>query len=234
MLIEVYNESGVRILDNETKVLKPIHEVSLKTPYTVPFRAQNEGDWISDWSIPGYLAGTKAYVEWVVGPAQYYYKTPNPAEGYEIDWVKPMNGTAVLISGILSAVAGNSRWSVIGEGFTRSYTKTLTQADSSGYIDCFNERGELTWSLSVLLKSPQILDVFNAKNVTTLDLTKYPEFMRERIFFSTTCPGEYFVDEMSSSYWAVQVFRDGNIVRFGDLVGNPIDEYVMAAYIPPP
>ncbi|EJB8489877.1 hypothetical protein MW368_003694 [Acinetobacter baumannii] len=231
MLIEVYNEAGDLILDNETKVLKTvgrrlcsgeIYALNGRTPPNV---------WASDWSIPGRVAGTGRYVEWVTNPIF------NGGTSYNstVTWTKPLDGSACLISQILGGVAADSNWNVMGPGVEFAFTDMVVPADASGFMDCYNEAGELTWSLSALLTVPQILGAYDAETTRSISLLSFPERMRNNIFFATPTDGTYEIPgEGMATYYAIQVARQGNTINFNSIDNDNSlrGDVVMAAYIP--
>lgn len=236
MLIEIYNENGELILDNESKVLTSYASYGLTTPYRI-YTANPSvpmGVWAADYQIPGYLANGGGYTEWVPQPM---ITTPQGFDPVfvesELAWIKPLNNSAVLISKALWGVSvTNGYWDVRGSGFDMKFTKQLVPNDVSGYIDCYNEKGELTWSLNALMKTPQIMGVYDCRSVRSINLNSFPSYMKEKLYFTTTDLGAYIIGDGFSEIRALQVRRVGDMIYFGDVSGNTLDLYALVAYIP--
>lgn len=239
MLIEVYNEAGELILDNESKVLKSVKSVSLRTPYRINFRngSAPNGSWASDWETYGNRASNNAGITFPCNPSLIGSTSSDPDwSNTELSWIRPLDGTPVFMSGILWGVATNSNWDVLGGGFDMHFTKQLVPADVSGYIDCYNEAGELTWSLNALLNTPQIMGVFDMSTVRSVNLNNYPAYMKDKLYFTTSDAGAFVVieDEGGSyhEYRAAQFDRVGDIVYMGNILGQATNMYALMAYIP--
>lgn len=229
MLVEFYNQNGDLILDNETKVFKVVQKLKLPGGAYIGYPNRNTpNSWYSDWNISGRTANGSASVNHYAGP--YYTGTLVPAE---FTFIRPLNGTTTSSSYNLDTVGVSNNATVVGEGVEYARLAQTQANDASGYLDCFNINGELVWSVSSLISSPQILKVINNSTTRSIDLTEFNLDIREKIYFLPLFEGDYDVPDESTAYYSsVNFTRVGNIVYIGNLDGNgATSAYILVALI---
>lgn len=205
MLVEIFNKDGVKVLDSSTKILKATQRRFLSGSDYVhySFRPPANAVWLTD---------EYGYGRIDMNDGDLFFYASNPylkGDSFKIGamtWVRPLSGSGVLhrrdqISWQDAFAGYPERLQVNGGGIHLVNTELVTANDASGYLDCFNDKGELVWSLSSLLKVPQILRVIPFDGTTgevSLNLNDFPAHMREKLFFNTNYAGSYVPYENSS------------------------------------
>lgn len=235
MLIEVYNSQGQLVLDNETKVVKKAgvkFSVAGRVHYGRLVDAPH-GALVSDWVVNGrYANNPKASASFAVSMGvKGYTGNMDPNAMY---WARPKNNSSILISDRLDAVQvdGGTQSTIVGSGVEYVFTVVTAANDISGLIDCYDDSGQLLWSLNSLIHTPQIVAVYNTNTTRVMDLNGFPEEYRENLFFYSTYAGAYDMPDESSAYCnALNIRRVNNLIHFGNIDGHGLDHFVVVAYI---
>lgn len=234
MLFEFYNQSGDLVLDNESHVLRQATKI-INGPDTktwTGFQHDTPAGWWDTMHSYGEITFKARILKNPTGaPNTYieYPSVPGPErrEIYIYDkkwlvWGRVKNGSGLCLSrSYISYFSGQSQgyYDLTGEGSELIFTERAPATDASGLFDCYNVDGTLMWSLTSLLKTPQILQVLNVSNGTIVNLANFPAAIKEKIYFFAAHPGSF----TPPSYYSGQVMGYGgftatNIYRENDLV----------------
>lgn len=235
MLIEVYNSQGHLVLDNETKVVKKAG-VKFSVSGGVFFGRfvdAPHGALVSDWVVNGkYANNPNASAAFAISIGVKGY-TGN-MESNAMFWARPKNNSSILLSDRIDGVQvdGGTQSTIVGSGVEYVFSVATAANDVSGLIDCYDDTGQLLWSLNSLINTPQIVAVYNTNTTRVMDLNDFPEEYRENLFFYSTFAGYYDVPDESSAYYdALNIRRVNNLIYFGNIDGNGLDHFVVVAYI---
>lgn len=232
MLIEIYNEQGIRVLDNETKVMKSVQRLTVPNGQTFWYSNRNlPNSWYSDYNIAS-PTGISSYTEFAINPI-YTGTTVNLSSS--LRWVRPKHGTSVASSNRALGIGmySSANQTILGEGVEFAYTKPTVANDASGFIDCYSPSGELVWSLTSLINAPQIVKIIDFPTTTVFDLNTIDEAKRDKTFFYPVYDGEYdVIDDSTAVFKSLIISRVNNLVYFRGFGSNTVTCKVFVAYIP--
>ena len=233
MLIEIYNEQGVRVLDNETKVMKTVQRLNMAQGQTFWYSNRNTpNSWYSEYNLEGYYANSNSKTEFAVSIG-HTFSTVDITGALKM--VRPKNGTTIATSNSAWGVAmvSSSNQTMRGEGVEFAYIKPTVANDASGFIDCYSPSGELMWSLASLITAPQLLKILDYPTTTSFDLNTIPANKRDKTFFYPVYEGEFdVIDDATTVFKAIVFTRVNNLVYFKEFGNNTIACKIFVAYIP--